>query len=238
MIRWRPQAGARKAHSFQNFRRNCVYFYALMTYDKGVKVRWRMNKIDILDRLLKENSGYLRTADAVGAGVSRAYFGEYVQRRELERVAHGVYMAQDAWDDGMYVLQVRYPMAVFSHETASYLLGLAEREPSRYSVTFKAGASSAGLAHQGIKVYKVMDALFELGLSEAKSPARHLLRVYNLERTICDLVRSRSQIEFQELQYALKTYVRRRDKNLPLLMRYAESFSVTSQVRQYLEMLL
>lgn len=50
----------------------------------------------------------------------------------LERVARGLYMSQDAWEDGLYVIQVRYPEAVFSHETALYLLNLANREPSPF----------------------------------------------------------------------------------------------------------
>ena len=39
----------------------------------------------------------------------------------LERTAHGLYMSKEAWPDALDVLQVRYPKAVFSHETALYL---------------------------------------------------------------------------------------------------------------------
>jgi len=62
--------------------------------------------------------------------------------------------------------------------------------------------------------------------------------VYNAERTICDLVRSRRNIEIQDLQSAVKGYVKRKNKNIPLLMRYAELFSVEKIIRQYLEVLL
>lgn len=197
-----------------------------------------MNRHKTLDILMRANNGFLRISDAINANISKMYLREYIHDQGLERVAHGLYMAQDAWQDGMYVLQVRYPAAVFSHESASYLLGLGEREPLRYSITLKAGTSSSRLAAQNIKVYKVKKSLFELGLAQVESPTGHPIRSYNPERTICDLVRSRSQIEFQDLQSALKSYVRRRDKNLPLLMRYAESFSIATQVRHYLEMLL
>ena len=98
-----------------------------------------MNKFEVLDALLQKNNGFLKTSDAIQAGISRTYLGEYVRDRDLERVAHGLYMSQDAWEDGMYIIQTRYPLAVFSHETALYLLNLAEREPVRYSVTLKAG---------------------------------------------------------------------------------------------------
>ena len=193
---------------------------------------------EILDSILQENNGFIKTSDAIRVGVSRTYFGDYVKARRLERAAHGLYMSQDAWDDGMYVIQVRYPEAVFSHETALYLLNLAEREPTQYAVTLKAGTNSVGLNKNGVKVYKIKDELFGEGLIQARSPSGHSLRTYGPERTICDLLRSRRNIEIQDLQTAIKEYVRLKDKNIPLLMRYAKSFSVEKPVRQYLEVLL
>jgi predicted transcriptional regulator of viral defense system len=197
-----------------------------------------MNKIESLDLILQNGKGFIKTSEATKLGISRAYFGEYVKKRSLERVAHGLYMSQDAWDDGMYVIQVRYPDAVFSHETALYLLNLAEREPIKYTVTLKAGTNSTGLTKDGVKVYKVKPELFNEGINEVQSPSGHKVRSYNAERTICDLIRSRSNIEIQDLQTAVKDYVRLKDKNIPLLMRYAKAFSVEKIVRQYLEVLL
>lgn len=191
-----------------------------------------------LSVLLNKNLGYLKTADAVNAGISKTYLGEYVRQNNLERVAHGLYRAPDAWPDELYVIQVRYPQAIFSHETALYLLGLAEREPTQYSVTLETSMSASNLSKQGIKVYKIKDELFDLGLTEVESPMGHLLRSYNPERTICDLVRSRSTVEIQDLQSALKEYFRKKEKDVPQLMRYAKLLSVEKPIRQYAEVLL
>ncbi|MEI6680768.1 MAG: type IV toxin-antitoxin system AbiEi family antitoxin domain-containing protein [Mariniphaga sp.] len=197
-----------------------------------------MSKFETLDFLLQKNNGFLKTSDAVEAGISRPYFSEYVQERGLARVAHGLYMSQDAWEDGMYIIQARYPLTVFSHETALYLLNMAEHEPVQYAVTLKTGTNATGLTKEGVKVYKVKESLFDEGIMESKSPAGHMLRIYNPERTICDLVRSRRNIEIQDLQTAIKGYVHQKEKNIPLLMRYAKTFSVEKIVRQYLEVLL
>jgi len=197
-----------------------------------------MAKKEKLDFLLQENKGILKTADAVDAGISRSYFLEYVKERGLERVAQGLYLAQDAWEDGMYLLQARYSQAIFSHETALYLLGLAGREPLQYTVTVKAGYNVPTLKNAGIKVYTIKKELFETGVIYLPSPAGHMLRVYNAERTVCDILRSRSNIEIQDMQTALKEYVKQKDKNLPLLMRYAKYFRVEKILGQYLEVLL
>lgn len=197
-----------------------------------------MEKTAFLDALVEEGLGYLKTSDAVEAGVSRAFVGDYVRANGMERVAKGLYRAQDAWDDGMFVLQTRYPGAVFSHETALFLLGLTDREPDRYSITLKAGASSSNLAREGVRVHKVNSELFSLGVIEVQTPFGHTVRVYNAERTVCDIVRKRRFVEAQELQGALKSYVRRKGKDIPLLMHYAKALSVEKVLSRYLEVLL
>jgi predicted transcriptional regulator of viral defense system len=197
-----------------------------------------MNKTGALDVMVEENNGYLRTVDAVSAGVSKTYLGQYVRKRGMMRAAHGLYVAHDAWHDGMYVIQSRYQRAVFSHETALFLLGLADREPRRFSVTLAAGSNGTALAKEGIKVYKVKPELLEDGIMDATSPAGHTIRAYNAERTLVDIVRSRSNIEAQDYQTAFKEYARVRSKNLPQLIRLAKAFSVEKIIRQYMEVLL
>jgi predicted transcriptional regulator of viral defense system len=197
-----------------------------------------VKKNEMLDNLLRANNGYIKTSDALSLGVSKTYFIEYAKSRELERVARGLYMSQDAWHDEMFIIQVRYPKAVFSHETALYLLDFAEREPAQYSITLEANSRSSILSKEGATVYKIKKELFEVGLSNAQSPFGNRLRTYNLERTICDLLRNRSNIEFQEFQAAIRGYARLRNKDLPLLMRYSKLFSVEKIARHYLEVLI
>ena len=197
-----------------------------------------MTKFEILDSILEKNKGFIRTAEAEASGVSRVYFGQYIKERSLERAAHGLYMSQDAWDDEMYVIQVRYPSAIFSHETASYLLNFAEREPIQFAVTLKEGANTAGLSKHGIKVYKVKSGMFEEGVIEVQTPTGQTVRAYNAERTVCDLVRSRRKLDAQEVQAAFKAYMGNKEKNIPLLLRYAKSFKVEKTISGYLEVLL
>jgi hypothetical protein len=197
-----------------------------------------MSKFETLNQILENNNGYLKTADVVSAGISKTYLGEYVRERGLERVSYGLYMSEETWEDRLFVIQTRYPAAIFSHETALYLLNLAEREPTQYSLTLKSGTNSTGLNKEGVRVYKIKDELFEEGITQVKSPFSNSLRVYNAERTLCDMVRSRRNIEIQDLQSAVKGYIKSKGKNIPLLMRYAGLFSVEKIIRQYLEVLL
>lgn len=197
-----------------------------------------MNMQERLETLAAAHHGVLQTADAVAAGISKKSLAAFVKERGFERVSHGIYSDPDAWTDAMFILQLRCPKTVFSHDTALFLLDLTDREPLSYTVTAKTGYNPSRLTEDGIKVYTVKKELFEIGLTYSLTPFGNSVSVYNMERTICDVIRSRSTIEAQALQDALKQYARRKDKNLHQLMEYAQLFHVDRIIRQYLEVLL
>ena len=197
-----------------------------------------MGQFEQLDQLLETQDGMLRTAQVVSAGISKPVFYDYVHSRELERVAHGIYLSKDAWVDAMYLLHLRVEQAVFSHETALFFHDLTDREPLEYTVTVKTGYNPSKLKSEGVQVFTIKAELHGVGLTTAQTPFGHTVPVYDLERTICDLLRSRNNMEMQTFQGALKMYARRKDKDLRTLMRYAGMFRVEKILRQYLEVLL
>lgn len=198
----------------------------------------RSERFEQLDRLLTEHDGMLQTAQVIASGIVKPIFYEYVKEKNLQQVAHGIYVSEDAWVDAMFLLHLRCNQAVFSHESALFFHDLTDREPSKYSVTVRRGYSPTRLKAEGLSVYTMKPELFDVGLSSGQTPFGHTVPVYNMERTICDLLRSRSRIEIQTFQGALKAYARRKDKNLRALMQYAGMFKVEKILRQYLEVLL
>ena len=198
----------------------------------------RSERFEQLDRLLTEHDGMLQTAQVIASGIVKPIFYEYVKEKNLQQVAHGIYVSEDAWVDAMFLLHLRCNQAVFSHESALFFHDLTDREPSKYSVTVRRGYSPTRLKAEGLSVYTMKPELFDVGLSSGQTPFGHTVPVYDMERTICDLLRSRSRIEIQTFQGALKAYARRTDKNLRALMQYAGMFKVEKILRQYLEVLL
>ena len=126
----------------------------------------------------------------------------------------------------------------FPHETALFFHDLTDREPLEYTVTVKTGYNPSKLKAEGVQVFTIKAELHGVGLTTAQTPFGHTVPVYDLERTICDLLRSRNNMEMQTFQGALKMYARRKDKDLRTLMRYAGMFRVEKILRQYLEVLL
>ena len=197
-----------------------------------------MKQFEQMDQMLTMQDGMLRTSQVIAAEISKPMFYDYVRSRDLERAAHGIYISKDSWVDAMYLLHLRFEQAVFSHETALFFHDLTDREPMKYTVTVKTGCNPTKMKAEGIQVFTIKSELHGVGITTAQTPFGHTVPVYDMERTVCDLLRSRSRIEIQTFQGALKAYARRKDKNLRTLMQYAGMFRVEKILRQYLEVLL
>lgn len=188
---------------------------------------------------LIQNHEYLTPKIAEKNGISKYKFYEYIRENGLEQVYRGIYSTESDWIDELYVLHQRCPNAVFSHDEAFYYHGLTDREPFIHTLTIYSGYNAHRLIADGsCKVYTVKRELLDVGKIMVKDNCGNMIPMYNLERTVCDLVRSRSNIEIQDFTAVLKTYVSRTDKDLNLLMKYAKQFRVDNVLRRYMEVLL
>lgn len=197
-----------------------------------------MTQSEQIRNLIISNNGIIQTSQITKLGISKPVLYQYMKENDMEQIAHGVYATKDAWIDTMYLLHLRCEQAVFSHETALFLHDLTDREPMEYEITVKTGYNPSKLKEDGIKVYTVKKELHGEGIVMMQTSFGNLVPVYNMERTICDIIRNRNNTEIQTLQTALKQYVKRKDKDLRLLMQYAVNFRVDKILRQYLEVLL
>lgn len=197
-----------------------------------------MTTFEQLDLLFERNHGIVKTAQVLEHGIAKYTLYAYAKKNGIEQAAHGIYITPDAWADTMYILHLRCAQGVFSHESALFLHDLTDREPSEYSITVKTGYNPAYLKADGMKVYTIKKELHGVGVIEMNTPFGHAVPVYDAERTICDIIRSRNGIEMQTFQDALKQYAARREKDLRKLMQYAQMFHVEKMLRQYMEVLL
>lgn len=194
-----------------------------------------MTKQKIIEDISNKNNGTVRLAELIEAGISRQYCLEYLKNKEYEKIARGIYLSPDAWGDDFYVIHLKYHKAVFSHETALYLLELADREPVKYTVTLPHGYKVDVLTKSGIMVYTLIAERYQVGIRQILTPGGHMVPCYDAERTICDVFRS--EIDAQDKQVAVKEYLKE-NKNIPKLMEYAKIFRVDKKIKQYLEALL
>jgi predicted transcriptional regulator of viral defense system len=197
-----------------------------------------MNNIEHINKLLKQGHGLILTSRAEKAGVSRDYLLRLADQGVLEHTARGVYVKAGEIDDQLYALQESARKIVYSHETALFIHRLTDRTPLLYSITVPSSYKPSAKLKEVCKVYFIKHDLIKLGAVEAPSGMGHTIAVYNRERTICDILRSRGRLDPQIVTDALKRYVLKKKKDLNLLGVYAQEFGVQRLLHQYLEVLL
>ena len=197
-----------------------------------------MNNQEKLKKLIKEQKGTVLSSDLSKYEIPREYLSIMVAEGSLERVRRGVYVSTDAIEDEIYALQNKYPKIIYSHETALYIHGLTDRTPFIYSVTVPSGYKVVDTLSDQCKVFYIKANLHMLGVMEEESPHGNPIKVYTIERTMCDLLRRKDRIDIQIFSEALKRFSKLESIDFNLLMNYSRKLKVEQLVRTYMEVLL
>jgi predicted transcriptional regulator of viral defense system len=199
----------------------------------------KLNSHDVIEKIIKSNNnGFITAAQVTAAGVQRRILSELVEAKRLYRVARGIYVLPEAWEDEMYFLQYRFAKGVFSNETALYLHGFSDRTPISYTLTFPHGYNAAGLKKHNAKAKFATQDIYDLGITEAKSPSGNPIRAYDVERTLCDIVKGNNPCDIQIVNHAMKVYAASKEKDIAKLIAYAGRLRVKPKVLRYMEVLL
>lgn len=197
-----------------------------------------MDHEQILNTLSKNGTDVITTKAAEEAGISRAMLSKLCREGRLQRIARGQYMLCDEMPDEMLSLSLRTENLVFSHETALFLHGISDRTPFVHSITAPSDKIPSPALREECKVYYIKPELFDLGRTKMTTTFGNQVPCYDLERTICDIIRSRNRMGTETFLAALKQYAASSKKDLNRLNCYAKKMSLTNVVRQYLEVLL
>lgn len=191
-----------------------------------------------LATIAKSNNGLITTAQAKTLGIQGARLSEAVRAGILVRVARGVYCLPDVWEDEFAIASMRFPKGILSHGTALYLHDMTDRTPEQITMTFSRGYNASSARGEGMRVKSCRAALIGLGRIELLTPSGNRVAAYDIERTLCDLLRGISAPDVQLVNPAMKAYAKSKNRDVGKLLAYAKLLGVLGKVRGYLEVLL
>jgi len=197
-----------------------------------------MNDHDMIKTMIQNNNGFITSAQITEAGLQRRVLSELADANIVCRVARGVYALPETWEDEMYFLQYRFAKGIFSNGTALYLHGLTDRTPLTYTLTFPHGYNATRLKAVNAKAKFVTPETYDMGIVEKPSPFGNPLRVYDVERTLCDIVKGNNSFDIQLVNQAMKAYAESKEKDIEKLISYAERLRVKPKILRYMEVLL
>jgi predicted transcriptional regulator of viral defense system len=187
---------------------------------------------------IKKNNNVITTSQVLQLGFSKTLLTNYVHAGLLERRGPGIYTLPGKLHDDMHALMLRSSKIIFSHDSALFLNGQSERTPFRHIVTIPSDSVLPASLKNSCTCFYIKPELHTLGMILRKTTFGNTVRCYNMERTICDLLRSRSRCDEETVISSVKNYAASKSKNLNLLAEYAKSLRVDKTLKQYMEVLL
>lgn len=197
-----------------------------------------MNYIEKIKEILAHNNGAITTSQVTEANIPRLYLKKMLDKELLVKIDRGIYIKPETWEDEMYILQYKFSRGIFSHETALYIHGLTDRTPQKYVMTFPYGYHVKSLKQENVTIRKSIPDLYELGLVNGISTHGNSIRLYDVERTLCDIVKGNNTCDIQIVNQAMKQYAKMPEKNVTKLFDYAEKVRVKPKILNYMEVLL
>lgn len=197
-----------------------------------------MDNIEKIEALLKKRNGIITTSEVEDLGINSRILTRMIERGIIERVARGIYISVDTIEDTYFTTQAICKKGIFSYETALYFHDLCDRTPIKFQLTVPSNYNNISIKNSNYQFFYLKEELYNVGIIEMKTPYGNKVKVYDLERTICDIIRNKKKIEIALFTDAIKRYAERKDRNSIKLHKYAKLFNIEDEVRKYLEVLL
>lgn len=199
-----------------------------------------MNEEKRILEIIRKNNGFLETKEVVKNKIRKEALKKLLDEKKLERVSRGVYIIPEIFPDEYKLLQLKCRKGIYSYGTALYFWDLSDRVPAVYHLTVAQGYNSKHITkeYDNVVFHYVKPEILALGLTEKQSPFGQTVRVYNPERTICDLLKNKDKIDIQIFSDAINFYFRRKERNIIDLSKYAKILGVEEKLRLYTEVLI
>ena len=154
---------------------------------------------------------------------------------ELIRVKRGVYAKEIALADIMVDIESLIPGGILCMYSAWEYYGLTTQIPQQYDIAIKRGRKVVLPQYPNFKLHNLSDNALNLGVT-TETISGYKVKNFDLEKCVCDAVKFRNKIGIDVCTEIVKNYLKRHDRDIAKLMKYARILRVAKRLKIYLEM--
>ena len=141
-------------------------------------------------------------------------------------------------ESDFYYVQAYAPKGVVCLMSAASYYNLTTFRPDSVDVAIQRKAKISTMPDWPVlSVYYYADDRFKTGIETVQEGRNHF-KIYDVEKTVVDIVCFREKVGIEETKEILVNYLRRKDRNLNRLLRYAEMLKCREVMKTYLEVLV
>ncbi|MCI8561547.1 MAG: type IV toxin-antitoxin system AbiEi family antitoxin domain-containing protein [Dorea sp.] len=194
---------------------------------------FREKDIETLRKLFRQYNYVMTTAELT---VSKLYYADIkllLEEGLIEKIKRGYYYwIEDCGESEIMIINRLFPDVVLCMETALFYYKYSDRTPLEWNFAIDKNVSKrrTKIDYPFIKAYRVESALVTLGEAEGEIDF-HKVRIYDRDRTICDVLRNMNKMDKEIFNKAVQGYVKDPKKNIPNLMEYAKILRVQKRAK-------
>ncbi len=193
-----------------------------------------MDYIKKIKEKLDKTGGVITSKELKNSNIPTIYLTRMMEKGELIRADRGIYIDLNGDYDEYYFFHNRCKAAVFSYVSALYLHGFTDIIPNEMEVTVYKGYNPHRIS-KNVRIHYVTRTIYNLGITKCQTMFGNTVKVYDLERTVCDLIKNRSEIETELFSKTINKYVHYEHKDLNKLYEYSKTMKIYEKVTEILE---
>ena len=116
--------------------------------------------------------------------------------------------------------------------TSLYLQGFISKEPEFIEATCVNNVYADGFYR--FNMFYIKRNWYEIGLKEIEDKNGYTVKVYDLERTIIDIIRSYRRFDIKQVKRIINKYLSSENKNIDLLLTYAEEMNIYDDIVKFM----
>ena len=194
-----------------------------------------MNKIDKIKNHFIEYGGVLKTSELNDLGFSSRQIKKLMEEGIITKIKHGFYELTDYIPREEVIIARLFPESIIFLESALFYYGYTDRIPSSWQIAVNKNSSKLqyNIDYPLIKPYYLEPKFIEIGIDIIEIEGVEI-RIYDRDRTICDVLRYETKLEEEVFTNAIKKYIKDPKKNVRNLFEYAEIFNIKNKVQTYI----
>lgn len=184
-------------------------------------------------QLASSNNGIVTTKQVTENKIARIYLTKLIKDKKLYRVDRGIYSTSKISIEPYYSLQNKSKKIIFSHFTSLKIQGFYKNIDNIDQLSVKQGYNAKKF--KDFKVFYNSESNYKLGIIKYKYK-NHTLRLYDLERTVCDIIKDRNRFETLEYNKFINYYFNKTNLNYKKLLEYSKALRISKMVHHYLSL--
>jgi predicted transcriptional regulator of viral defense system len=193
-----------------------------------------MIKIDKLRNEFKKHGGVLKTSELNALGLSSRQIKKLIEEDVITKIKRGFYELTDEMPQEEVIIARLFPHAVIFLESALMHYGYTDRIPLAWQIAVDKDSkkNQYDIDYPLIEPYYLESKFIEIGV-DRKQVEGVTVRIYDRDRTICDVLRYENKLEREVFSNAIQRYIKDQKKNVRKLFEYAEIFNIKKKVQTY-----